>query len=395
MSILSHARATTMVPLAAAIVACDAGAGHHTSRAGPELVQVLNIDLAEHDTLYIGRPRDLTIDPVDGTLHIVDSFSSRVLRYGRNGRPLMQYGRKGRGPGEFSQLTKVTALDSLLLAADIGSRRLSVFDKQTGEFIRDFSGIGIPGTAAGWQGRMWWGAQDLDSRTSLLLWETGADSLRKLGPIPEEYFRSQPLAGIYNGIHPTAWADTVLIGFAGSADVWLLHSDGRAIGRQRIPALRRRGVPPDAVQQLETMEFPEMFRLLSVLFAVHRLPGGDFAMVHFDQEIGYSGDITADVYVSVLSADRSMVCVDRYLPVVQHSQPRVAFRGDTLFVLEQRVEGHRSTTSIRGLQVQTANCDWQPVQVAKQTSDGRRGVKAWPSVAWLSRPLRRSVSPQG
>lgn len=352
--------------LALALAGCATGEAREAARGeGPELMRLDSVALLEDDTLYLGRPRDFTVDPLDGGFYVADGFANRVVRYDRAGRPVGSYGKKGNGPGELAQVARVLATDSLLLVADIARRVLNVYDRASGAFRRELDGTGIPGTAVRAGGTVWFGAQDLARKTSLMRLDAGAAKLAHLGPMPGEYLRSQPLAGIYNGVHPVAWADTLLVGFAGSAELWLLRPDGSEIGRVGIPSARRRGVPADAVERLETLDFPGMFSLLSVLFGVYRLPGGDFALVHYDQEIGDAGDITSEVWVSVLSRDRTRVCPDRRLSVSTDAQPRTTMRGDTLFVLEQTVEDQAATTFIRSYRVGAEGCAWQAVAKAE------------------------------
>lgn len=69
--------------------------------AGPALIPIDSILLLEPDTLYIGNPYTPVIDPLDGSFHIPDIFSGRVLRFGRDGRLMLAYGRPGEGDTLF------------------------------------------------------------------------------------------------------------------------------------------------------------------------------------------------------------------------------------------------------------------------------------------------------
>ena len=353
-----------LLALAAALgaAACTRGEAAARGAGGPALVRLDSVELVESDTLFIGRPRDIAVNPADGTLFVSDGFANRVVRFDRAGRPLRSYGRAGTGPGEFVQVSKLFVIDTLLLAGDIGRARLNLFRLDDGRYLRNFLRVGVLGTSGGAPAPgLLVGAQNIDRGTSLLAWTGSGDSLRQFGPIPPDYFRSQPLAGIFNGVHPAAWADTVLVGFGASPDLWLLTPAGQVLQRIRVPAVRRKGVPDDMATRIERLPFPKMFSMSSVLFALRRLSSGEFAMVHFDQEIGDAGDIHARVFVSLLSRDRTRTCVDRDLPVAYDTQPHVAFRGDTLFVLEQSVQGERATTFLKTYRVDGSRCEWQPV----------------------------------
>lgn len=103
--------------------------------AGPTLTPIDSILLPEADTLYIGNPYTPVVDPFDGSFHIPDIFSERVLRFGRDGRLVLVYGRPGEGPGEFRGGPEVPIiLDDSTVAVQIGrSRRVNVFDRNTAE----------------------------------------------------------------------------------------------------------------------------------------------------------------------------------------------------------------------------------------------------------------------
>ncbi len=85
------------------IPGCGSESGERVTAdaAGPTLTPVDSILLPEGDTLYIGNPYALVVDPYDGSFHISDIFSSRVLRFRRDGSLMLVYGRPGEGPGEF------------------------------------------------------------------------------------------------------------------------------------------------------------------------------------------------------------------------------------------------------------------------------------------------------
>lgn len=351
-------RKTTVLVAAAALAACgESGPGE--TGAGPELVRLDSVELRESDTLFVGRPRDFTVDPGDGAFLVSDGYANRVVRYARAGTPVRTYGHQGGGPGEFTQVGKVFAADSLLLAGDAGRGILNVFRLATGEHVGALRDAGILGTGAAAGGGMVLGAQSLERRTSLVRWTPGGDSLARIGGLPPDYLASQPLAGIFNGVHPAAWADSLLVGFAAGPELWLLAPDGSRVERVQVPAARRRGVPEGLAGRLEKMEFQEMFSATSVLFALRRLPAGGFALTHYDQAIDDAGNIQAELYLSLLSADRRRACVDTRVPASRDAQPRTSMRGDTLFVLEQRVDGQAARTLVTWYRVSPRGCAWR------------------------------------
>jgi hypothetical protein len=60
--------------------------------------------------------------------------------------------------------------------------------------------------------------------------------------------------------------------------------------------------------------------------------------------------------------------VDGQLDVTQDAQPKFTFRGDTLFVLEQRLRDEGVRTTLSGYLVDTSRCSWLEVQPHVPTS---------------------------
>src|SRR5690606_5578775 len=120
--------------------------------AGPGLLPLDSVLLAEPDTFYVGRPTSLVVDPFDGAFYVTDPFSRRIYRFARDGSPVRSYGRPGRGPGEFNAAFDVVVVDDSTVAApSLDPPAMSVFDRRTGELRRSFpipSLLGGTGQAA-------------------------------------------------------------------------------------------------------------------------------------------------------------------------------------------------------------------------------------------------------
>jgi hypothetical protein len=360
-----HRAALACVLIAAA--ACgprtDAGAPRAAEGSGPALQRLWTVRVEESDTAYLGRPSEFSVEPTDGSFYVADRFFGRVVRIGRDGRVLRTYGRKGAGPGELVDVGHPFAVGGRLFVTDVGRGHLSEFNASTGAFRRNYRYQGMLTSAEpGPDGNVWLGLQNAESRTGAAHWSAGTDTFRHFAGLPLTYRQSQPLAGIYTGVSVTSWADTVLVGYQGSDDLVLFSTGGHTLDTLRVPVARRRGVPADIVARLEKLQFPEMFRTASFLFAARRLPSGELGLVHFDQEIE-GRSITSTVYVSALSADLRRACVDALLPATPDAQPHVSFRGDTLFVLEQRLDpvSDRPVTTISAHRVSTRRCRWIPL----------------------------------
>ena len=343
-----------MVALAAAACGTDARRGE----GGPALEPLFATRLAETESVYLARPRDLWVEP-GGDYFVSDAFFNRVVRFGRDGRPRATYGAMGKGPGEFTQVGIVFALDSVLVATDYARAVMNAFDPRTAAFRWQKPLEGIVTSALPHGGEVWFGAQDMARRTGALRWNPATGAHAHLAPLPPDYLRSPALAGIYTGGSVARWADTVMVGMAGGRTLGLYALDGKRLGEAAVPARRRRGVPEDVARRIERLPFPEMFSLASVLFQLNRAPGGAFNLVHYDQEID-GRQVTARVWVSRLSPDRARACVDRELPVSRDAQPVTALRGDTLFVVDQTVDGDRAATTLRAFRIGEAGCRWVP-----------------------------------
>ena len=132
-----------------------------------------------------------------------------------------------------------------------------------------------------------------------------------------------------------------------------------------LPVRYRRGIPPTLVEELRGRRFDarKLFGSVSGLYGLSRTPDGHFVAVHLDPTLHSGNRITGRLFVSLLSPDRSRACVDREISVSDVSQPLVALRGETLYVVEQHVEGESgSSTTVTTYRVTPEGCDWTPTR---------------------------------
>jgi len=321
----------------------------------PGLVRLEPVHFQENDSLYIGRVASFAVDPSDGSFFVSDSFWGRVLRFSPSGGLVQVYGSRGEGPGELKDPGPVEVGGDEVLVGDPGRSLLTRYAREDGAFLGSVRHEGYLTSIHADGETIWMGVQNRGRRTALASWSPGSDTVRYLGPLPDEFVQSSPLAGIYTGIQVASWGDRLLVGFMGLNRLQLLDGDGSLVDTASVPARVRRGQMKDLVRRLPEMEFPEMFAANSALFRLHRLPRGSFALVHHDQTI--EGDfIAADVYLSLLSGGLRESCADRKVPVSADAQPYTAFRGDTLFVLQQRVEGEKVTAFVDRYRIEDAGC---------------------------------------
>jgi hypothetical protein len=352
---------------AALLISCEPApqptrTAEKTEGRTPMVSQVGLVALQESDTLYLSSPGDFGFEPADGSFYVTDQFAGRVVQIARDGRMIRTFGRKGSGPGEFAQINLMFSRGDELFVHEGRQSVFQVFDRRTGE-LRDgrrhegiFRDVRVVGNTA------WLGIQHPTRGTSVARWDLDADRMQYMIALPREYRESQPLAGIYNSVFVVPWADSLLVGYQGSNDLYLATHAGAVLDTITLPIRARRGVPDDFGTKMKKMQWPEMVGGASALFALGRLSDGRIAAVHLDQVVTGNG-FTADGFISVLSADRRTACVDGRIPLTKDAAPRMLFRGDTLFILQQRVAGeNRAETTIASFLVDTKGCAWIPVK---------------------------------
>jgi len=98
------------------------------------------------DGKHFGRPTDIAWLP-DGTFFITDGYTNtRVMKFDKDGKFLMQWGEPGNGPGQFHALHAI-AIDKKrrIYIADRDNSRIQVFD-ENGKFLDMWPNIFQPYT---------------------------------------------------------------------------------------------------------------------------------------------------------------------------------------------------------------------------------------------------------
>ena len=96
--------------------------------------------VAGADSAHFNFPTDVAVRP-DGGFYVSDGYrNTRILRFDAHGRFIGQWGKPGKGPGEFD-LPHSIALDHAgrVYVADRSNARVQVFDS-TGRFVADWHG---------------------------------------------------------------------------------------------------------------------------------------------------------------------------------------------------------------------------------------------------------------
>lgn len=345
--------------------------------AGPSLVPVDSVRLSEDDSFYVGRPFNLAIDEYDGSFYITDMFQNVMLRFDRRGSPRQVYGRSGVGPGELTAAELGFVLnDSTVAVFDARQALVHRFDRESGKFrdARRFEAVPSFNVPFVRNDTVWMGGYIVPRRTAVAIWDLHADSIWHFGPLPLEYRQSLEGTEGYMGFLPypvaTQWEDVIVSAMSGSDQLFFLDRSGRTLDSIHIPVGRRRGFPSEAVARFNSRDDPltykEMVEATSTLYAVHGLPDGRLATAHVDMVLlggdMYNAHAGGKLYVSLLSRDGGAACVDGEVPVQGETIPRVAFRADTLFVLDQWVEDDRVESWVKAFRIIDDECDWTSVR---------------------------------
>ena len=124
---------------------------------------------------------DIAFAP-NGHLYVSDGYgNARVLEYTAEGKRVREWGKPGKGPGEFEQPHGI-AIDEagIVYVADRKNGRLQRFDL-AGKFLSEWTGLGMVTSVSVHQGAVWIGTQQRNEPTSADGWILKLD--RKTGAI--------------------------------------------------------------------------------------------------------------------------------------------------------------------------------------------------------------------
>lgn len=347
--------------LTIAFTGCRPDAPREITGRGPHLVPLDSTLLSETEE-YVGEPWSFAVNPTDGSFLIADAFGRRVLRYARNGRLIRTYGRAGSGPGEFTGITQVFPLGDSVFAAFDHQRSLIHRYHLDGRHLGTLEHRGLVGGHVVDDAAVWLGTVDPTRTFSIAHWDLESDEFTYLGPVPREYREHEGYWGHCTFNHLAVWEQSILVGFCGRNELFVTDLTGEVLDTVHVPVVRRRGVPADIVARLRREQSLERrVEMLSLLQNLYRLPDGHVALVHFDSRLSGvppGGRLSDDGYLSVLSPQLDRACVDTRLPVEPEVRPRTAFRADTLFVFDRRLNGERMQSWIKAYRLSTSGCQW-------------------------------------
>jgi peptidylamidoglycolate lyase len=115
------------------------------SHDGKRLVQTLGVpgEFTNNDDLtHFRRPTAMDFRS-DGTFYVSDGYeNTRVVKFDKTGKPLMKWGTRGAGPGQFNgpHGVAVSSKTGRVYVADRGNSRIQVFD-ENGQHLDTWPGI--------------------------------------------------------------------------------------------------------------------------------------------------------------------------------------------------------------------------------------------------------------
>jgi DNA-binding beta-propeller fold protein YncE len=128
------------------------------NRDGKETMRLGTKGVAGADSHHFNLPTDVAFAP-NGDIYVTDGYGgARVVKYAPDGTYLMEWGRRGKGPGEFGLPHNVVVdTEGRVYVTDRDNQRIEVFDSN-GRFLSQWTGTGgVSGLAMTKDQRIWTG----------------------------------------------------------------------------------------------------------------------------------------------------------------------------------------------------------------------------------------------
>lgn len=354
----------------ACLLAVSAGLGLPLSAqsTGPALILEDSVVLQETDEHFLGRPMEMFMGD-DGSFFVIDAFAEAILRFDQSGRHIRTYGKRGRGPGEFSHVGIGGFASEVLGVADghPPQQEIEFFDVRSGEHLGRVESPGFVTALAEHKRKLWVGAIEAGSWKALAVKPLGrlpggsGPIAPDRVPVPKPYVANELIMGMLGVVRLQIGEDDLLVGFAGSPFVLRASHDGEVLDTIPLLAAKRRGVPDeDTFIESMTMDeettYEELFSVASTLVNLSRSSGYVFT-VHEDGEL-HGQQVSGRIYVSSLREDGTGQCPDTLVPTSDVGPPGTAFQGSSLFVLDQRIDDgpQRLQTVVRRFTVDPHDC---------------------------------------
>jgi hypothetical protein len=326
----------------------------------PALTPIDSTRFVEGDSAVLGTIGTvLALD--DGSYLIADGQNYTIRHFDRTGRQIRAIGRRGRGPGEFTDFGPV-AYDGDSLLFVLAGLELHALHFPTGS-LRFRTALAAPyaNSIAVDRGDLYFRSIDQSSGPRVSRWRDGQIEAGAQLPRPSD---QNPLLDPYLSIAviaPLLSRDTLLVGIQSSDDV-LIGSFRGPLQRVPVAKLHRQGSRPDlrarlAADPQEANKDPQLVYTPSVPVAIARLSNGMVAYVTFDYRLARD-HFAAKAYLSVVDSRTGRSCPDARIPVPEDPAPSIAIRGDTLIVASQEVAGTTAHSWLRRFLIDVRYCNW-------------------------------------
>jgi peptidylamidoglycolate lyase len=109
------------------------------SQDGKLLLRLGERAVAGDDSAHFNRPSDVAVAP-DGSFYVSDGYgNNRIVKFGADGKFLLQWGSKGKNAGQFDLPHALTLDRRRVYVLDRGNRRVQIFDSQ-GHYLSEWKG---------------------------------------------------------------------------------------------------------------------------------------------------------------------------------------------------------------------------------------------------------------
>lgn len=360
-----RATALAIATIAATITTAVPASGQRSApRTTPALIAFDSVVLSENDSVFVGLVGGFGVAPT-GRYFVSDRRNQVVFEFSSRGQHVRTFGRRGRGPGEFTD-PRALAVGGDTLLVVYGGINLHAFDLRTGDLLwQRLPGARMLQVLSVHQGRVLSNAvlgQTQGKRASLAAISGAHDSAQRGGPLPAPFGDSPVIDQSFGFLQMALWSrDSVAVALAGASDwIFVGRFGTTAYDSVFVPRVARRAGPSQRlIQELKRdpsgVEPADLFRV-SAPWALGKLSDGGYGYVTMEP-VQENNRITGVIRASKVHPQGTKTCADMLIPVPIDPQPRAVFGGDTLFVLSQdETRELVPRTTIRKYLLSTVDC---------------------------------------
>lgn len=325
----------------------------------PVLALVDSTLLRETDSAFVARPNAFAVTGT-GHAYVADQAEGRIVHFDNTGRWVRQIGRRGRGPGEFTNPGWMAITGERLYVNDLGTRQVVIIDTKTDSVLLGIRAPGFVTSVYGIPSGLIMGMVAPGTKTTVATWTEATGQFLHMGPFPLLFDRVPQVAGAFGMVEVAAREGKIASAYEVSNHLYLTSLEGQVRDSVQVHVARRRGAqlglfdrivdPATATEAAYRSSFP---------FELEWLTSDLLAYVTLEQSLENSR-IVGPLYLSVISLRRRAACADALLPVPVDPVPRIAFTGDTLWALYQSIRPDGSPSLwVKRLRVSVDKCQWR------------------------------------